>query len=233
MFDVSKVLVVAAHPDDETLGCGGTMAALAQGGAEVAVLVLGEGISSRYDAPGGARAEEIEALWDNCRKACDVLGANEPVFAGLPDNRFDTVALLDIVKVIEKTVSGFQPQLVLTQHGGDLNIDHVLTFRATMTALRPVATPFVETVLAYEAPSSTEWAHGQFSPSFEPGVFFDISETMERKLEAMGVYETEDRPFPHPRSRRALQVLAETRGVAAGVTAAEGFSLVRHVRTTR
>ena len=230
MPDRSPVLVVAAHPDDEVLGCGGTIARLAAEGDEVYVLILGEGITSRYHERSAASSELIATLHDRSRRAGDALGAKEVFLRGLPDNRFDTIALLDVVKIIEQHIQDLRPAVVYTQHGGDLNIDHLVTYRATLTATRPMQDTPVKAVYAYEVASSTEWAFQRFSPPFHPGIFVNIHETLERKIAAMQIYESEARTFPHPRSPEALRAIAQRWGSVAGVPAAEAFEVVREIR---
>lgn len=225
-----KVLVLAAHPDDEVLGCGGTMARLAREGHEVHVAILGEGVTSRYQQRDQADRALLEELHARSHDVARLLGARSLSLHQLPDNRFDTVPLLDVVKVIEGLVERLRPEAVYTQHGGDLNIDHVITYRATLTATRPMAGAPVKAVYAYEVASSTEWAFQQFSPAFRPNVFVDVGDTLELKVEAMQRYESEARPFPHPRSPEALRALAQRWGSAVGLRAAEAFELVRSVR---
>ncbi len=225
-----KILVVAAHPDDEVLGCGGTMARLAAEGHHVSILILGEGISSRYANPADADKNAMAQLHAQAKKIGEFLGAKDVSLAKLPDNRFDTVPLLDIIKVIEDHIEKLQPEVVYTQHGGDLNIDHVCTFRAVLTATRPMKGGSVKKVLAYEVGSSSEWAFQQFAPVFHPSVFVDVSATLEKKITAMQMYEGEARAFPHPRSPEALRAQAMHWGSVAGVQAAEVFSLVRDVQ---
>lgn len=223
------ILIVAAHPDDEVLGCGGTAARLAAGGDAVHIAILGEGITSRFSNRELADPREIDALHARSRDAGRLIGAREVHGYRLPDNRFDSVPLLEIVKILEDLIATLRPGVVFTQHGGDLNIDHVQTYRAVLTATRPLAGSPVKSVYAYEVPSSTEWAFGQFEPAFRPNVFVDISATLERKIAAMQTYESEARAFPHPRSPQALRAAAEHWGSVAGVAAAEAFELVRGV----
>lgn len=219
---MTDILVIAAHPDDEVLGCGGTMAKLAAEGRTVIVAILGEGATSR----GDGREGEVATLRDSARAAADVLGVHEVRFFGLPDNRFDTVPLLDVVKPIEALVEELRPSAVYTQHGGDLNIDHRIAFRATLTALRPMRECPVAELHAYEVPSSTEWAFKKFSPEFEPTLFEDVADTLRPKLAAMACYGGEARPFPHPRSPEALEALAKWRGAQVGLHAAEAFETI-------
>ena len=222
-----SVLVIASHPDDEVLGCGGTIARLSQQGTPVYIAILGEGMTSRAEE---ADASQLKKLHEDARRVAKLLGAADLFMCQLSDNRFDTVALLDIVKEIEALIDRVQPHTVYTQHGGDLNVDHVATFRATLTATRPMAESTVKSVYSYEVPSSTEWSFGQFAPAFMPQRFVEITETLDVKIEAMQTYETESRAFPHPRSPEALRALAAWRGSQVGVEAAEAFAVVREVR---
>jgi LmbE family N-acetylglucosaminyl deacetylase len=221
-----SVLVVAAHPDDEVLGAGGTIARLAADGVEVDVAILGEGITSRYAARGEADAALLDELAGASRRAADRLGVRELVLERLPDNRFDSVPLLDVVHLVEALVARFAPDVIYTHRAGDVNVDHDVVHRAVLAATRPVPGSCVRSVYAFEIPSSTEWAFG--SP-FSPAVFVDIADTLDAKVAAMQLYETEARPFPHPRSPEALEALARTRGAAAGLAAAEAFELVREI----
>ncbi len=221
-----SVLIIAAHPDDEVLGCGGTIARLAQEGHDVYIAILGEGITSRYQQREQADQALVEALHARSRKVAELLGARDLLLYSLPDNRFDTVPLLDVIKIVEELVQRLQPQIIYTHHGGDLNIDHVVVHRAVLTATRPVAGCPVRETYAFEVPSSTEWAFHQFL-LFQPNVFVDISATLETKVQAMALYKSEARPFPHPRSPEALRALARRWGSVVGVEAAEAFELVR------
>jgi LmbE family N-acetylglucosaminyl deacetylase len=225
-----RVLAIAAHPDDEVLGCGGTLARHARQGDEVTIAILGEGLTSRFAQRNEADEEGPRALQDTCRKAGKLLGAGKLWFGTFPDNRFDTVPLLDVVKFVEGVLGEAGPAVVYTHHGGDLNVDHAVTARAVLTATRPVAPSPVRELLTFEIPSSTEWAFHSLSPEFRPNVFIDIGETLERKIAAMQLYTTETRPFPHPRSEDGLRAAAQRWGTFAGVPAAEAFQLVRSIR---
>ena len=226
-----NVLVIAAHPDDETLGCGATIARLTREGHDVYIAILGEGVTSRYSQREEADRAIVEALHARSREVAQLLGAKDLFMYSLPDNRFDTVPLLDIIKIIEDLVARLNPQVVYTQHGGDLNIDHATLYRATLTATRPLSGTAVKELYAYEVASSSEWAFQQFAPTFQPNVFVDISDTLEKKIEAMEIYESEARAFPHPRSPQALRAIAQRWGSVAGLQAAECFQLVRWVRS--
>lgn len=224
-----NILVVAAHPDDEVLGVGGTIARLAGEGHAVSILILGEGVTSRYGDPADADPSLLDSLHAQATSVGSFLGAKDVTLAKLPDNRFDTVPLLDIIKIVETHVGRVQPHTVFTQHGGDLNIDHERTFRAVLTAPRPLSGCPVKRVLGYEVGSSSEWAFGQFAPPFHANVFIDVAATLEKKIQAMAMYEGEARPFPHPRSPEALRAKAQTWGSVAGCRAAEAFTLVREI----
>jgi LmbE family N-acetylglucosaminyl deacetylase len=225
-----RILVVASHPDDEVLGCGGTIARLAREGHAVHIAILGEGITSRYARRGQVDKKVLRKLHDRSHRVAKLLGAKDLFMGGLPDNRFDTVPLLDVVKIIEDLVQRIRPEVVYTQHGGDLNIDHVITFRATLTATRPMNGCLVKALYAYEVASSTEWAFQQFSPVFHPDTFVDIGTTLECKVAAMQAYESESRAFPHPRSPEALRTQARRWGATAGLDAAEAFQSVRIIQ---
>lgn len=227
-----SLLVVAAHPDDEVLGCGGTLASLAasDAGAEIRVGILGEGISSRYARRDQAPRSALSRLRRQARAANAAWAAQAVEFGGLPDNRFDDVPLLEIVKQVERWIEAWRPEVIYTHHPGDLNIDHSLTFRAVLTATRPMAGTPVKELYAFEVPSSTEWAFQRIEPPFRPNVFVDISKTVEVKVKALQRYEKEVRVFPHPRSPEALRALAGAWGSAVGVPYAEAFELIRSVR---
>lgn len=223
-----STLVVAAHPDDEVLGCGATIAGLSRSGEDVHVLILGEGATSRADERSAALAGEVNDLSAMAARAGQVLGAASVALAGLPDNRFDSVDLLDIVKRVEQQIEMVAPSTVFTHHGADRNVDHRLTHEAVLTATRPVPGSLVRDVYAFEVLSSSEW--GFASNSFRPNVFVDATATLDDKHAALAIYAAEMREFPHPRSHRAVDALAAVRGSTAGLVAAEAFELVRSVR---
>jgi LmbE family N-acetylglucosaminyl deacetylase len=226
----SRVLVIAAHPDDEVLGCGGTIARLALEGHQVYVSILGEGITSRHSQRDQADRAEVKGLRDRCREVAQLLGTKDVFFCDLPDNRFDTLPLLDVVKIIEGLLQKISPGVVYTQHGGDLNVDHQVIYRATLTATRPLTAAPVSAVYAYEVPSSTEWAFQKIEPVFKPNVYMDIADTLELKIQAMQLYGGETRPYPHPRSPEALRGIACRWGSVVGLQAAEAFESVREIR---
>jgi len=225
-----KVVVVAAHPDDEVLGCGGTIARLAREGTDIHIVILGEGISSRYDRRSQADQRALRKLQRDARAAGTLLGAASMTFEGLPDNRFDELPLLDVVKRVERRISEVNPETIFTHHPGDLNVDHRTTFHAVLTATRPVNGCRVREIYTFEVPSSTEWAFQQLQPAFKPNMFVDITSTVEMKIKGMLHYESESREFPHPRSTEALRTISRRWGSVVGLEYAEAFELVRAIR---
>jgi len=224
----SRVLVVAAHPDDEILGCGGTVARLIEEGCEGYTLVLGEGMTSRDEKRNRkARVKEINALKRQIEEAGRIIGIREVFSFDFPDNRFDTVPFLDIVKVIEKVKREVRPEIVFTHYEKDLNVDHQITSRAVLTATRPIPGETVREIYSFETLSSTEWSYPM---SFSPDVFFDISGSLEVKLKAMKSYQGELRDFPHPRSLEGIALCARNRGMQVGVPHAEAFKMIRMIR---
>lgn len=223
-----SVLCIAAHPDDEVLGVGGALARHASEGKDVHVCILSDGVTSRYDDEDAA-TEDIERRRRRAERACDTLGATVS-FYGFPDNSFDTAPLLDIIQVIESEITTQEPSLIYTHHYGDLNVDHELACRATVTATRPLSDSSVERVLAYETLSASEWSIPQQSNAFLPTSFVDITDNLETKLEALSEYETELREPPHPRTVETVRKNAELWGAKAGLQAAEPFALLREVR---
>lgn len=226
-----KILVVAAHPDDEILGCGGTMAAHSRTGDEVYVLILGEGITSRDESRDQEkRGKEIDSLKMNIETANRIVGTKESFVFDFPDNRFDSMSLLDIIKVIEKVKNDIRPDIIYTHHQGDLNVDHQIVCRAVLTACRPLKDESVKEIYSFEVLSSTEWASDN-SKYFMPNFFINIKDTIEKKTQAMKAYTTEIRDFPHPRSVKAIETLACNRGISVGLEFAEAFMLVRGIKT--
>jgi LmbE family N-acetylglucosaminyl deacetylase len=225
-----KVLIIAAHPDDEVLGCGGTIAKLSEQGEDVHILILATGLTSRVGFDMKKDANALKVHLERASRAGALLGAKNVNFGGFPDQKMDTLSLLEITQRVEHEIELVKPHTIFTHHGGDLNMDHVITFRATLTATRPMAGSIVQSVYAYEVPSSTEWAFQKFEPKFQPNFFHDITETLPKKIQAMQIYESEARDFPHPRSSQALQAIAHRWGSVVGLNAAEAFQILREIR---
>lgn len=224
-----SILCIAAHPDDEILGVGGTLARHSAIGDDVHVCILSDGVTSRYKDTDAAD-EEIEQRRKRAQEACEILGATVSLY-GYPDNSFDTVPLLDLVQTVEKEIDTHDPNVIYTHHYGDLNVDHELACRATVTATRPLTDSGVERVLAFETLSASEWAIPESSNAFQPTSFVDINAHLKTKLEALSVYERELREPPHPRTVETVRKNAEVWGAKAGVIAAEPFEILREIRS--
>jgi N-acetylglucosamine malate deacetylase 1 len=224
------VLVIAAHPDDEALGCGGTIARHAAEGDRVHILFLAEGVTARHPkADLKAAAGAIGAREEMARQAAKQMGAVVSRFVRNPDNRLDTVPLIELSKEVEKEIAALAPAVIYTHHGGDLNLDHRRVHDAVVTACRPVAGHPVKSIFSFEVLSSTEWTHSSAFAPFRPQHFVDISGYIDRKMAAIEAYKGEMRQFPHPRSREAIMALAQYRGAASGCLAAEAFAVLRQV----
>jgi len=223
-----SVLVIAAHPDDEVLGCGGAVAKYRKQGVPVAVVFLCDGVSSRSEDKK-IDLMELHHRRNCAERACNILGAESVSFSDFPDNQLDTIPLLDVVKVVEKYLNQYMPSIVMTHHAGDLNIDHRVTHQAVVTACRPQNDNKIKTLLFYEVPSSTEWQMPNSAPVFTPNWFIDIADVLPIKMEALEVYMHEMREWPHPRSMQGVQALTQWRGATVSVEAAEAFVLGRHI----
>lgn len=220
-----KILIVAAHPDDEVLGCFGTVAKLIKNGHEAYALILSGGKASR----GNVNKQELEILQSEMRQANALVGIKKLFSSDFPDNAFDSRPLLEIVKEIEKVKNEVQPEVIFTHHLGDMNIDHQITHQAVLTATRPMREECVKTIYAMEIPSSTEWNSFSIQNSFVPNVFFEIEETIDLKVEAMSKYKSELREYPHPRSLVHIKELARVNGTKVGLKYSENFLLIRNV----
>ncbi|WP_321417463.1 PIG-L deacetylase family protein [uncultured Desulfobacter sp.] len=224
------ILVIAAHPDDEVLGCGGTIARHVADGDRVHVVILAEGATSR-DATRNTdvREQELTTLAQAADNANDILGVTSLHLHQFPDNRMDGVELLDVIKVVEEHIKNVRPTIVYTHYDGDLNIDHQVVHRAVVTACRPQPGQTVLTLLFFEVPSSTEWRTPGSNPVFAPNWFVDITKTLECKKDALAAYAVEMRSWPHSRSIKAVEYLSGWRGASVGIEAAEGFLLGRRM----
>lgn len=225
-----RILVVVAHPDDELLGLGATMNRLINDyGCIVRTIILGEGITSRSDVRDTELWEkQLETHRNNIHQAQKCIGYESVGIYDFADNRFDSVDLLDIIKVIEKEKQEFKPTVIFTHHGGDVNIDHQRTFEAVVTACRPMDHEMVKTIITFETPSGTEWRASTDPKNFLPNFYVEISEeNLQAKIDGMENYEFERRAYPHPRSPEALKIYAQYRGVTIGKALAEAFTIVR------
>jgi LmbE family N-acetylglucosaminyl deacetylase len=225
-----RVLVVAAHPDDEVLGCGGTIAWHANSGDLVQVLIVAEGSTSRQQKRDRLKVQdELSALAKAAQVAGSILGAAGVELLDLPDNRLDSLDRLDLFKRIEECVERHQPECVYVHHAGDVNVDHRRLHEAVVTACRPAPGHVVKSLLSFEVASSTEWQPPGSASAFQPNWFVDISDQWERKREALVTYSSEMRDWPHARSLEAIEHLARWRGAQVGVEAAEAFCLLRNI----
>ena len=224
------VLVVAAHPDDEVLGCGGTIARHADSGDQVQVVIIAEGSTSRQQQRDRSQVvDELSALAKAAQAAGSILGAAGVELLDLPDNRLDSLDRLDLIKQIEERIDRHKPQVVYVHHVGDVNVDHRRLHEAVVTACRPTPGHVVKRLLSFEVASSTEWQPPGSASAFQPNWFVDISDQWERKREALVVYSSEMRDWPHARSLEAVEHLARWRGAQVGVEAAEAFCLLRQL----
>ncbi|WP_066759164.1 PIG-L deacetylase family protein [Crocinitomix algicola] len=229
-FENKKILVVVAHPDDELLGLGGTLHRLKrENEATIKVVILGEGITSRSNTRDAELwNKELHVHNNNILEAKRKIGYDDLSVYQFPDNRFDSVDLLDIIKVIEKEKNDFQPDIIFTHHGGDLNIDHQRTFDAVITASRPMESETTNTIITFETPSGTEWRASSHPMHFIPNLYVKIEEEdLAAKISGMECYQFEKRTYPHPRSPEALRIQAQRSGIIIGEMYAEAFVIVR------
>lgn len=220
-----RVLVIAAHPDDEVYGVGGTMARLAREGHEVFTLIVTEGSSTQY--PGDTKRAKQKLI--ESQEANRILGVKQVYYGNLPDMRLDTVPHVELNRVIVDVICEVKPDWVFTHHSGDVNKDHHAVFASTMVACRSYPGQCVKRVYAYEVASSTEWAAPRVENAFLPNVYVNITDVIEQKVQAAEAYATELRDFPHPRNALGIRAYAQYRGVSAGMPYAEAFMLIREL----
>ena len=227
---MNRVLVVAAHPDDELLGCGGTIAKHSANGDKVDILILAEGGTSRQEERDREGLKMyLNSLKDSAVKSGIILGVNNVEVLDFPDNRLDSIDLLDLIKVLENRINKIKPSIVYTHHHGDLNIDHKKVNQAVITACRPTPNQTVKKILSFEVASSTEWNPIGASFSFQPNYFVDISDQLDKKIKALNMYKNEMKPWPNARSIKAIEIQAFNRGAQIGVDSAEAFVLMREI----
>lgn len=225
-----KVLVIAAHPDDEILGVGATVAKHVKNGDEAYALILGEGQTSRTDRREETDQSAVQQLHETSIKAAEIVGYKDIYFENFPDNRFDRVDLLDIVKVVERYIATIKPDIIYTHHKGDLNIDHQYTYRAVMTGTRPVNDCCVKEIYCFETVSSTEWNFLYGDDTFMPNTFVNVKDTFQSKLKAMECYQSELCKFPHPRSLENLELCGKRWGAVVGLNYVEAFETMRVIK---
>ena len=221
---MSRVLVIAPHPDDEVLGVGGTMARLAHEGHDVFVAIVTHGDPSMFD-PAFIEQGRREAL-----KAHQLLGVRETIFLeGFPAALLDTVPHSRLNEALRKVLYDLKPETLFIPFNGDVHLDHRLIFESALVAARPNSVQQIQAIYAYETLSETNWNAALLTPGFLPNTYFDISSFLEVKLEAMNIYQTQLKAFPHERSLEAIRALARLRGATVGFEAAEAFVLIRSV----
>jgi LmbE family N-acetylglucosaminyl deacetylase len=222
-----KVLVIAAHPDDEVLGCGATIAKHVKQGDIVDILILGDGITARYEESelkNPEVVEKVKVINSHAFNASKVLGINQLEIKGFYCTRFDRFPLRDFAGIIEKKINEFKPDRIYTHGPNDVNIDHGIVYRAVQTATRPTSNDCVKEVFLMEILSGTEW---NFLESFRPDYYIDVTDTIQLKINALREYSSEKREFPHPRSDEGIIVLAKKRGSEVGLKYAEAFKIFR------
>lgn len=215
-----RVIAFCAHPDDESVGPGATLARHCAAGDAVSIVVFADGLASR----GGVTSANIALRHGMCRRACKILGTEDVWLHQYADNMMDNMPLLDVVNHIEIHLKRFSPTIVYTHWRGDLNVDHQVLHDAVNVACRPQPGQSVRALLYFEVPCSTTWG-GTFSPNY----FVDVTDTIQAKLKACEEYTTELRELPHPRSLAGIERLANMRGSAVGIGWAEAFVLGRLV----
>ena len=223
-----KILIVAAHPDDEVLGCFGTVVRLIKEGYDAYTLILGEGKTSRDESRiAENKKDELEVLNQEIVEANKVIGIKKVFIETFPDNRFDSVDLLDIIKAISKVKEEIKPDIIFTHYEHDLNIDHQITYKAVITATRPMEDECVKEIYSFEILSSTEW---NYPLSFSPDTYFDISDTIDLKIDAMKNYASELCSYPHPRSLEGIKLNAQYQGMRIGKEYVEAFKVIRNIK---
>jgi LmbE family N-acetylglucosaminyl deacetylase len=225
-----KIMIVVAHPDDEVIGIGASIHKLAnEYNCNIKCVILGEGVTSRDESRDPElRKKELQLHKKNIFLAKKIIGYSELSLFGFPDNRFDSIPILDIIKVVEKEKISFSPEVIFTHHGGDLNIDHQITFKAVVTASRPTKNESVKSILSFETFSGTEWQVTNHPQIYRPNLYIEISkENLEAKKLAMESYFLERRDFPHPRSSESLEISAQKNGITVGYKLAESFCIIR------
>ena len=223
---MSKILVVAAHPDDETIGCGGTIAKHVSGGDEVGIITLTNGVSART----GANKEDQLKRTEAAEKAMNLLGAEWIGKGDFSDNGMDENPMLEIIRFIESYKDSFYPEIIYTHTSHDLNVDHRVTTTAVLTAFRPQPEESYKEIRLFEESSSSDFTADSLHGSFKPNLFIDITNFMTFKMEALKFYDTEMREYPHSRSYMNIESVAKYRGASVGIPYAEAFEIARSIQ---
>jgi len=217
-----KVLVVCAHPDDETLGLGGTLANHSKNGDDILVIFFANGQYGRDESKAGIKKRENQS-----KRACDILGIKNLKFYNYDDQLLEKIPLIELTSKIELVIKKFQPTILYTHYSGDMNQDHRRVFEAVLISSRPKPSSKIKKLICFETPSSTEWGNSQ--DGFIPNLFVDIENVIQKKIDAIKQYGNEVENFPHPRSVEAIISRAKYWGSTVGLPKAEVFLIVRQV----
>jgi LmbE family N-acetylglucosaminyl deacetylase len=217
---MEKILVVSAHPDDETLGLGGTIKLHSLSGSNVCVLNFADGESARKKSMKNILKRKKQG-----EKAATILGIKETQFLDYEDQKLDTIPILELSKHIESAIKKWNPSIIYTHFWGDVNQDHRVLFEATIIATRPTPNSKIKKIICYETPSSTEWGYQQFNPNY----FIDISKVKKVKIKAFQQYKDEIKSFPHPRSEESIMNRSNYWGSSVGIKNAEAFFILRDI----
>ena len=229
MAKKKNILIVSAHPDDEVLGCGGTMIKFSKK-YNIYSIIAGEGLTSRTKSNKKKLKKGLDLLKKQAFKAAKIMGVKKTFLLSLPDNKLDSIPLLSIIHKLEKIIDKIKPEIIYTHHQGDLNIDHQIINKAVLTATRPIGNKYLKSIRTFEVLSSTEWGNKNSNKtSFNPNLFIDIYKELDKKIKSFLCYKSEVRKFPHPRSKEGIQNLAKFRGSSSGLKAAEAFQIIRSV----
>jgi LmbE family N-acetylglucosaminyl deacetylase len=221
------VLVIAAHPDDDAFGCGGTIRKLANQKNKIYAIYFTDGVSARINKKD--LKKKINDRKENSEKASNIMGIKKSIYYSFPDNQLDKVPLLQIIQKIEVQIKKIKPDLIFTHFENDLNLDHQIINRAVVTATRPKPNLKLKKILLFETLSSTEWKFSNKMKVFNPNYFVDISKTINHKIKSIKCYKKEIFKWPHPRSEKGVKTLAMYRGQSVGLKFAEAFQLLRNI----
>lgn len=228
ILDHNRYLIIAGHPDDEILGCGGLLLKLSKMKKKIRIVYLAEGVSTRF--PGkefsNISVKKKKIREENCKKICHDLDIKDVFFSDNLCTRLDELPLINFTRIVEKHIKEFKPNIILTHNQYDLNIDHRVAFNAVENASRPHNKEFLKAVVSFEVPCSTNFT---FQHKFDPNMYLDISSEINKKIKLFNMYKNESRNYPFPRSKKGITVLSEYRGIQSGLKNAEAFFIERMI----
>lgn len=224
-----KILVIAAHPDDEILGCGGTLIKMKKKGFQIKCIFLADGESSRNFKDQRILMDQINKREKQAINISKILKFKQPKFYRFPDNKLDSIPLLKIINIIEREIINFKPSMVFTHSQSDLNIDHSLICKAVLTATRPFSKAYIKRILSFEVSSNSELYFSNNKSFFKPNLFCNISKEIKLKLKVLKIYKNEIKKYPHTRSTKSLKNLAIYRGGQSGFEFVEAFEILRDI----